>query len=89
MPVDVGGINSTIPLYVAARRGIPVVDADGQGRAFPELHMETFAVHGVSGTPMAIANEHGDFAVICARSNQQMEWMARGITIRFGGTAYS
>ena len=36
MPTEVGGINSTIPLFVAARLGIPVVDADGQGRAFPE-----------------------------------------------------
>lgn len=88
MPTEVGGINSTIPLFVGARRGIPIVDADGMGRAFPELQMETFAVHGIAGTPMAIANEHGDTAVISARDNRQMEWIARGVTIRFGGTAY-
>lgn len=46
MPTEVGGINSTIPLFVGARLGIPVVDADGQGRAFPELQMETFAKIG-------------------------------------------
>lgn len=88
MPTEVGGINSTIPLFVGAMLDIPVVDADGQGRAFPELQMETFAINGVAGTPMAIANEHGDVAVIKARSNHQMEWMARGITIRYGGSAY-
>ena len=48
MPTEVGGINSTIPLFVGARLGIPVVDADGQGRAFPELQMETFAIEGIA-----------------------------------------
>ncbi len=88
MPTEVGGINSTIPLFVGARLGIPVVDADGQGRAFPELQMETFAIEGVAGTPMGIANEHGDFATISTDDHHRMEWIARGITIRFGGTAY-
>lgn len=88
MPTEVGGINSTIPLFVGARLGIPVVDADGQGRAFPELQMETFAISGVSGTPMGIADERGDYATIMTNDHTRMERIARGITIRFGGTAY-
>ena len=35
MPIECGGINSTLPLVVGATLGIPVVDADGMGRAFP------------------------------------------------------
>ncbi|XGU18921.1 DUF917 family protein [Rhodococcus sp. 3Y1] len=46
MPMECGGINSMIPLLAAARRGLPVVDADGMGRAFPQLEMETFSVYG-------------------------------------------
>ncbi len=88
MPTEVGGINSTIPLFVAARLGIPVVDADGQGRAFPELQMETFSIEGVAGCPMGIANEKGDVALIRTDDNYRMESIARGITIRYGGTAY-
>jgi DUF917 family protein len=87
MPIECGGINSTMPLVVGARAGIPVIDADGMGRAFPELQMETFNVYGVPGTPMAIANEHGDVAILRTHSNKQMEWFARGITIRMGGSA--
>ena len=60
MPIEIGGINSTIPLVVGAYLGLPVVYADGLGRAFPEVPLETFAVYGVSGTPMAISNAHGD-----------------------------
>jgi DUF917 family protein len=87
MPIECGGINSTMPLVVGARLGIPVVDADGMGRAFPELQMETFHVYGVSGTPMAITNEHGDTAIVTTHDNRMMEWLARGITIRMGGAA--
>ena len=88
MPIEAGGINSTTPLVVGARLGLPVIDADGMGRAFPELQMETFHVYGVSGTPMVVSNEYGDSAVIEAHDNAMAEWIARGITIRMGGTAY-
>ncbi len=88
MPIEVGGINSTMPLVVGARLGLPVVDADGMGRAFPELQMETFAVYGVPGSPMVITNEYGDSTLVEAHSNGMMEWLARGITIRMGGAAY-
>jgi DUF917 family protein len=89
MPIECGGINSMIPLLVAARTGLPVVDADGMGRAFPELQMETFSVYGVPGSPMAIAGESDETVIIdTGRDNKQMEWLARGITIRLGGVAH-
>jgi DUF917 family protein len=88
MPIEIGGINSTIPLVVGARLGLPIVDADGMGRALPELQMETFAVHGIPGCPMAVANEWGDTALIETGDNRMMEWLARGVTIRMGGAAY-
>jgi uncharacterized protein len=87
MPIECGGINSTMPLVVGATLGIPVVDADGMGRAFPELQMETFHVHGVSGTPMAIANERGDVVVVRTGDNLTMERFARAVTVQMGGAA--
>jgi len=89
MPIECGGINSMIPLLVGARTGLPVVDADGMGRAFPELQMETFSVYGVPGSPMAIAGESDETVVInTGQDNRQMEWLARGVTIRLGGVAH-
>ncbi|WP_210526157.1 DUF917 domain-containing protein [Rubellimicrobium arenae] len=88
MPIEIGGINSTIPLLVGARLGLPIVDADGMGRAFPQLEMETFGVYGISGSPMAVSNEWGDCALIEARDNGTMEWLSRGVAIRMGGAAY-
>jgi uncharacterized protein len=89
MPIEAGGVNSTIPLLVGARLGLPVIDADGMGRAFPNLYQVTFHVHGVSGTPMAITNEHGDTAIVTTHDNFMLEWIARGITIRMGGSAHT
>ncbi|HEY1824192.1 MAG TPA: DUF917 domain-containing protein [Trebonia sp.] len=89
MPIECGGINSTIPLLVGATGGLPVVDADGMGRAFPELQMETFSVYGVPGSPLAIADERGHSVVIdTGDDNRHLEWLARGVTIRLGGVAY-
>ncbi len=89
MPIECGGINSMIPLLVGARTGLPVVDADGMGRAFPELQMETFSVYGVPGSPMAIAGESDETVIIdTGADNERMEWLARGITIRLGGVAH-
>ena len=88
MPIECGGINSMIPLVVAARSGLPVVDADGMGRAFPELQMETFGVYGVPGSPMVVSGDHGETVTIdTGPDNVRMEWLARGATIRMGGAA--
>ena len=39
MPAETGGINSFAPLVAGANLGLPVLDADGMGRAFPELQV--------------------------------------------------
>ncbi len=89
MPIECGGINSMIPLVVAAETGLPVVDADGMGRAFPELSMETFAVYGVHGSPLALAGERGERVIIdTGDDDRQMEWLARAVTIRLGGVGH-
>jgi DUF917 family protein len=88
MPIEIGGINSTIPLLVGARLGLPVVDADGMGRAFPQLEMETFGVYGISATPMVVSNEWGETALIETSDNAMMERLSRGVAIRMGGCAY-
>ncbi len=85
---ECGGVNALLPLAIGARLGLPIVDADGMGRAFPELQMQTFHVYGVSGTPMTLTNEYGDSVLITSHSNEMMEWLARGTTIRMGGVAY-
>ena len=87
MPIECGGINSMIPLLVAAETGLPVVDADGMGRAFPELQMETFSVYGVHGSPMAIAGEHGEPVVIDTGDGRPADGVAGPRGSRSGSAA--
>lgn len=86
-PIESGGANSQIPFVAAARLRLPVVDGDGMGRAFPELQMETFHIYGVAGSPAVLADERGALVTIEARDDFQLEWLARGVTIRMGGHA--
>ncbi|MGH3838989.1 MAG: DUF917 domain-containing protein, partial [Pseudonocardiaceae bacterium] len=85
--IEAGGSNSTVPFRVAARLGIPVVDADGMGRAFPEIQMVTPTVYGVSATPMALADEKGNTAIIDTIDNHWAERFSRSITIDMGCVA--
>lgn len=87
-PIEAGGINSTIPLVVAAEKHLPVVDADGMGRAFPELQMVTFHIYGIKATPMALADERGNAVILDAIDNYWAEKIARAVTVKYGGTAW-
>lgn len=85
-PIEAGGLNSMIPLALGATLGLPVVDADGMGRAFPELQMVTFHLAGVSATPMVLADEKGNTVLLNTINNFWTESLARNATIVMGGS---
>ncbi len=85
---EIGGSNSVEPLIPAAMSGLPIVDADGMGRAFPEFQMKTFFVYGVPCCPMAIADEKGNSVII--RETVTPHWaerLARATTVQMGCVA--
>jgi DUF917 family protein len=84
MSTEAGGINSTIAFVVAAARGIPIVDADMMGRAFPELQMCSPTLYGTPATPLALADDKGNSSVLKAVSNRWAERIARSLTIQMG-----
>lgn len=87
MSCEAGGLNSTTPFVVAAELGLPIVDADMMGRAFPELQMCTPTLYGVTATPMAIADEKGNSAILNTVSNKWTETFARTVTVDMGCSA--
>ncbi len=87
MPIEAGGVNSMIPVASAARLGIPLVDADGMGRAFPELQMVTFHLGGVTATPMVMTDEKGNMVILETVTNLWTEHLARNATVVMGGSA--
>ena len=68
-----GGISTTEPLAVAGRTKIPIVDADGMGRANPELGMFLPYVYCSQTSFSAIGDEKGNTQSFCAQSPKEME----------------
>ena len=86
MPIEAGGVNSMLPIAAAARLGLPLVDVDGMGRAFPELQMVTFTIGGMSATPMALTDEKGNSVIFNTVTNKWTEELARAVTMSCGGS---
>ena len=86
MPMEAGGLNSMFPIAAAARLGLPMVDCDGMGRAFPELQMVTFTIGGISASPMALADEKGNTVIFETITNKWTEELARSVTMSCGGS---
>ncbi len=72
----------------AAELGLPVVDADGMGRAFPETQMTSFFIGGQPTSPTGLADASGTVLVVTnAPSRLQLEHTMRAATIAMGCTA--
>ncbi len=85
---EIGGGNALEPIITAATAGIPVVDGDGMGRAFPEMQMTTISIYGHRSTPAAMADEHGNVVLFQkAVSEVWFERLARSTVVTMGGTA--
>jgi DUF917 family protein len=88
MPGEIGTVNGIIPIMVAAELGLPLVDADPIGRAFPGVHMSAFAIVGLPYFPFAVADIR-DNEVIITRSldGGWTERIARRVSIEMGTIA--
>jgi len=87
-PFEMGGSNSMVPMIVSANLGIPLVDGDGMGRAFPELQMITYLMYGGSPAPSALADERGNRVIFSNVADANwLERLARAETIEMGGHA--
>ncbi len=87
MSIEAGGMNSVVPIYVAARLRLPLVDCDGMGRAFPELQMVTHTLYGIDATPMAMSDERGNTVLMETINNKWTETFARSVTVDMGAMA--
>lgn len=81
------GLNALCPLITAHQKKLPVVDGDGMGRAFPELHMSAFHLMSIPIPPLVLLNHRnqlkifreessGDIASLNLRTAQKArEWI--------------
>lgn len=75
MSLEIGGANAFQPFMVAALTGLPVVDADTMGRAYPEAQHSSFAIGDLRPYPLTLADIR-DNAVVVSRA-ASWKWMER------------
>ncbi len=84
---EIGGINALLPLVLGARCGLPVVDGDGMGRAFPELQMVTYHIFGVPLGPMVMADEYSNSVLFECADAKDLERLSRNLVVTMGGSS--
>lgn len=88
MAIEIGGGNAFQPLMVAAETGLPVVDADAMGRAFPEAQMNSFAIADLSMFPLTLADVRDNEVIVSrAASWKWMERISRKVCTELGSVA--
>ncbi|MFK7958035.1 MAG: DUF917 domain-containing protein [Lysobacterales bacterium] len=87
LAAEIGGLNALLPLVVGSSIGLPVIDGDGMGRAFPELQMVTYSIEGNPSTPLTLTDEFGNTVLIEAKDDATAEKFARSTVVAMGASA--
>lgn len=91
IPVELGGFNTLAAVDVAARRRIPVVDADGAGRAVPEVHLKVYTLDDIPLAPMVVADLNAENVVLVKqiKDSKSAERIARTLSVEWNQMAYT
>lgn len=85
--IEIGGLNAMMPIVAAAELGLPVVDGDLMGRAFPSVHSTTLAVRGAPIAPFALVGAAGEVVLVEESSRSAAESMLLSAVSGMGGSA--
>jgi uncharacterized protein len=89
VPVELGAGNSPAPLASGIRLGIPVVDGDYGGRAYPEEMQCTLFLNDIPPYPLSIVDWWGDVLILKeAASSAMMERIGKMVSIAAHGGAF-
>jgi DUF917 family protein len=85
MCFGIAGANGLLPVMWAARIGLPLVDADGMGRAFPELQQQAMHLAQIPASPVVLTDGRGNAQVLYGVDDGSAERMARITAATLGG----
>lgn len=87
MCAEVGGSNGLLPVAWAAQTGLPLLDADGMGRAFPRIPQLTMELARIPPCPSVLTDERGNEIVFHVEDGDWLERLVRAAVVELGGAA--
>lgn len=88
MSMEIGGANGVRPFMAAAHLGLPVVDSDTMGRAYPEAQMTSVSVGGLTPYPLTAIDVRGLESVVHKVPTWKWaERVMRKICVEYGSVA--
>ncbi len=84
MSSEIGGSNGVEPVAWASTLGVPLVDADGMGRAFPEVQMVSMNVAGLPVNYIVLSDVVGNVATLRPIDGKWSERHARALCVASG-----
>ena len=86
---EIGGLNALLPVMTAARMGLPIIDADGCGRAVPCIDMTAWCAGGIMPGTIALVNDHLDVVMVEANDARRAEDLSRAALMAMGFSVMS
>jgi DUF917 family protein len=87
MSSEIGGSNGVAPVAWAAQLGLPLLDADGMGRAFPEVQMVSMYVAGLPADLVIMTDVAGNVVTLRPVDGLWSERLARAVCVAAGSSA--
>jgi DUF917 family protein len=84
--IEAAGANLFVPMLASAVTGIPLVDADGMGRAYSSIVQTSYEVYGIRASPVILVGARGETITIQAEADQ-LELLVRPAVETLGGWA--
>jgi DUF917 family protein len=85
MAFHLAGGGGLLTVMWCARRGLPIIDADGMGRAFPGLSQQAMNLAGISPSPFAMTDGRGNTLLLDPADDAWAERLAAGALGGLGG----
>jgi DUF917 family protein len=89
MAAEIGGGNGLTAFIAGSLLDVPVVDADGMGRAFPQSDQISYSIYGRSASPTMVATDQGDVVCVESDSNRRIEQLVRAVSAAAGHKCFS
>ncbi|AHH99990.1 DUF917 domain-containing protein [Kutzneria viridogrisea] len=86
---EIGGYNGPAAAALASHAGLPLLDGDGMGRAFPGVDQVAMQLAGVTPGPSVLADEHDRVVTVHAEDGAWLERLARTVVTGFGDRGVS